>query len=205
MARLAQCKPDKPSAFGMLISRAPLQHQSHTAEFASFSPDGNLIAYSGSSGMLTLWDVKLQKPRRSWSAHPAAIDAVAFSADGRLLASSTEGMVKLWDVRSGAELARFAGLEAFVFSLMFTPDGKNLIGCDIMGQVRLWHLPSLREAGTLRTPIGLVSGALSRDGNVLATCSLEGGVRIFPCRFNNASRLRRLTPAKARYRVFFLV
>jgi WD40 repeat protein len=148
-------------------------------KFASFSPDGNLLAYSDSSGMLTLWDVKLQKPRRSWSAHPAAVDAVAFSADSRLLASSTEGMVKLWDVRSGAELARFAGLEAFVFSLMFTPDGQNLIGCDIMGQVRLWHLPSLREAGTLRTPVGLVSGALSRDGNVLATCSLEGGVRIF--------------------------
>jgi WD40 repeat protein/tRNA A-37 threonylcarbamoyl transferase component Bud32 len=147
--------------------------------FVSFSPDGSLLAYSGSLGTMTLWDVQQQKVHRSWRAHPKGIDAVAFSGDRRLLASSTESSVKLWDLRTGAEITAFPGLLGFTFSLVFTPDVKNLIISGISGQIILYHLPSLSQAGTLRAPINLVSGALSPDGNVLATCSLEGGVRIF--------------------------
>jgi WD40 repeat protein len=151
---------------------------------ARFSPDGNLLAYSGSLGVLTLWHVKQQHAQRSWNAHPAEVYAVAFSHDGHTLATSSDQMIKLWDVRSGSTLAEFTDVHGPAFSLIFTPDGRNLIAAEATGHVRSWHLPSLREAGVLRAPMFLVSAALSPEGTLLATCSLEGGVRLFraaPC------------------------
>jgi WD40 repeat protein len=164
------------------VASAKLQSSikaAHEPRFGNgFSPDSSLIVYSGSAGVLTLWNVKQQKVDRSWRGHPTEVFATAFSPDGRTLASSCRQMIKLWDIRTGAELARLDGLRGTAFSLLFTPDAKTLIVPEVSGDIRLWHMPSLREAGVIKAPMNLISSALSPDGNVLATCSLEG-VRLF--------------------------
>jgi COMPASS component SWD3 len=64
---------------------------------------------------------------------------VAFSPDGRLLASASWDLtVKLWDVASGNELRSLTGHTGWVTSVAFSPDGAVLASGS--ETVRLWGL-----------------------------------------------------------------
>ena len=59
--------------------------------------------------------------------HDAEVRSVAFSPDGKLLASgSGDNTVKLWDAATGAEVRTLSGHSRWVTSVAFSPDGMWL-------------------------------------------------------------------------------
>ena len=122
------------------------------------SGDGNLLALGfGRSrdpnpGIL-LWDIKAGTRRRTLLGHRPF--AVAFSPDGRTLASTSERHdVLLWDVATGMQLRKLEGHETTVSGADFSSDGTKLATNDLYGGLQIWEAATLdqidRHPQTLR-------------------------------------------------------
>ena len=80
--------------------------------------------------------------------HAAWISSLAFSPDGRTLASGDyKGEIRLWEVAGGGERARLRGHRGPVWALAFSPDGTQLASGASDGAVLLWDIAGRRSGG----------------------------------------------------------
>lgn len=109
-----------------------------------------------------------------WRGHAESVTALAFSPDGRFLASgSTE--IKLWRVSDGhllRTLRKHQGTST-MWSLTFSPDGKLLASAD-QSVVRLLQVQDGSLLQTLKGKWSWANAAFSSDGNLLATGDAQG-------------------------------
>jgi dipeptidyl aminopeptidase/acylaminoacyl peptidase len=84
---------------------------------------------------------------RSWKAHKGKLHALAFSPDGRTLATAggAETFVAVWDILSGEQVAKLDGHRGSVPAVEFSPDGKYIATSERGGTVLVWMLDSPRR------------------------------------------------------------
>lgn len=90
----------------------------------AWSPSGRFLAMGDDDGALSIYEPGVRKPIHRLEGHADAIKQIAWSADGRLLASaSTDWEIRLWDGRHGSLLS---ANKAMGGNFSFSPDGKHL-------------------------------------------------------------------------------
>ena len=80
----------------------------------------------------------------SLDGHKHVVCELAFSPDGKILASGDSGgKIHLWELPTRRHLKTFDGHEGYVRTLAFAPDGKTVasIGGD-EGTILLWNVPT---------------------------------------------------------------
>jgi hypothetical protein len=128
----------------------------HSLMPAVLSADGRFLATSGSlyfngwakerfDPAIRIWELATGREVARLEGHQARNRGLAFSRDGRLLASCSgdfgsakDSTIRVWDVATRRELRRFDGHPGKVNAVVFTPDGRSLIsaGDDTTALVR---------------------------------------------------------------------
>jgi hypothetical protein len=139
----------------------------------TFSPDSLILAAGDDDGAINIWDTKTRRLRHTLKGHGVAVQHLSFFDDGRGLKSVTarialggigafrfgtkpvpeEPSTRVWDVRGGKPIGRVRSVPVFGY----------------VDRVRQGPAPRAET----EPPPGAV--ALSSDGGLLATVSLEGG------------------------------
>jgi len=111
----------------------------------TFSPDGHTLAF-GTDESIYLWTLTGRQPLRKLEGHQKRVTALAFSPDGRRLASaSLDETIKLWNPRIAQEVASFEGRDALVRGIAFAEHGDALVSGCYDGSLRLWRAMPLAK------------------------------------------------------------
>jgi predicted NACHT family NTPase len=148
-----------------------------------------LLVAAGNSGQVGLsqW-----QPVRTLTGHTDWVTSVAFSPDGRLLASgSFDKTIELWEVATGSEVDTL-GPTGYVVSVAFSPDGRLLASGSSDKTIRLWEVATGSEVRTLTGHTDWVySVAFSPDGRLLASGSGDRTIKLWEV--TSGSLVRTLT------------
>ncbi|HLK60414.1 MAG TPA: AAA-like domain-containing protein [Chthonomonadaceae bacterium] len=138
----------------------------------AFSPKSKILASANGDGTIKLWDTTTWSEITTLTGHKDGINSLAFSPDGRWLASAgqdNDKTVKVWNVPTRQEVKTLRGYKAAVFSVAFSPDGKWLASADGSGEVKILEATTWREKVLLTTHRGLNYIAFAPDGRWLAS------------------------------------
>jgi WD40 repeat protein/serine/threonine protein kinase len=162
----------------------------------AFSPDGKRLATGGDTldatkqhivaGEVKVWDAQTGRELLTLKRSKRSANSVAFSPDGKRLASAGGGLAgsefKVLDAQTGEELLTCEGNLDLIRSMAFSPDGKRLASAGgwQYPTVRIWDAQTGKELLTCKGHTDAIgSVAFSPDGKRLASADSGGGVKVW--------------------------
>ncbi|ARV61578.1 serine/threonine protein kinase [Nostocales cyanobacterium HT-58-2] len=120
-------------------------------------------------------------PPYTLKGHSSDVNSVAFSPNGKLLASgSDDDTIKLWDLANKQEIRALKEHSGWVWAVAFSPDGKTLASASADKTIKLWNVQTGKEIRTLEGhSAGVSSIAFSADGKTLASGSLDKTIKLW--------------------------
>jgi hypothetical protein len=167
-----------------------------STRWIAISPDSKIVAFSCSSGVVGLCQTNTGKIIDVFPPGVEHVTALAFSRDGKILATAGLKEVILWDLKAKKALAKLKGHKS-PMQIVFSPDGKTLVGVGYEPDrsAILWDPLTGKETGKI--PLEAMrwgkDAAFSPDGKTLAFVG-TGSPDVFLWDFSAGRRLGILNP-----------
>jgi eukaryotic-like serine/threonine-protein kinase len=179
--------PESGARVDFSIPTTPPLFSSEEGKFTSVEakpdvhPKEPLGARGRNDGTIELWHLTTGAKVTAWPAHKDALGVVAFSPDGKWLATGTiKGEITIWEFATRRDVMRLGPVGCKLLCLAFSPDGKTVAASGESSRVWLWEAATGREVVQLPGNGTLVASvAFSPDGALLATASLGNGARLW--------------------------
>jgi WD40 repeat protein len=151
----------------------------------AYSHDGRWIATGSEDGTARLWDTRTLELVRTFGRHAAVVDLVAFSPDGRCLATAGSRAIGIWEIDTGSSLNVIEEFDE-IKALTFSPDGTRIAygrddGCVKICDTFTDKVPVRIQAH--RRPIRGV--AFVNGAHAVVTAAFEDLVNIWDAREGN--------------------
>ncbi len=158
--------------------------KAHTRDVLGLAvaPDGKLAASGGLNNSVIVWDLEGEKELHRFDKLPAAVQSLAFSADGKRVAASVGNSIYEWDLATGKKMTRPGTSTAFL-----SPDAKKALcfeQLDGKPVMLVWDVEGGKEKGRVDAlpgstvhafdPTGKQALALGKDGQ-LVRIDLDSG------------------------------
>lgn len=149
----------------------------------AWRPDGKAIALAGYTEV-RLMDATGQTETAKLTGHADAVRAIAYSADGKLLAAAggapgRKGEVKLWNADNTLK-ATISGHSDCIYSVAISPDGKTIATASYDKLIKLWDAETGKEIRTLKDHIDAIySIAFTPDGKRLVSGAADRSIKVW--------------------------
>ena len=145
-----------------------------------FSPDGNELAVASSIG-IWMYSVATGDELALLTGHTAQIQSLAFSSDGKILASTgNDRTIRVWDTETSKQLVVLSDRRNFPGTLAFSPDGTTIASNGRTGTIQIWDVATGDPIATLTGHTDTVEAlAFSPDGKTLASTSEDLSIRLW--------------------------
>jgi WD40 repeat protein len=118
-----------------------------------FSPDGGHLAVGDRNGRIRILDWAANRVLLDIPAHHQHITSLAYSPDGKLLASGSgysADDIRLWNPATGQPAGSLAGHRSWICALQFSGDGSRLLSASADQTIGIWDVPARRLILKLR-------------------------------------------------------
>ena len=131
---------------------------------------------------VTLWDVKTARAVSSNDIHTGGIFEISWSSDSKMYATSSglpDNRVIIWDTKTGKDIKTLR-IESGALSISWLPNKSILAISDAEKSVQVWDISQNKKLYILEEATkAVISVSFSSNGNLLATKSVDGTIRIW--------------------------
>lgn len=145
------------------------------------NPDGSMLA-AGSGIGVWLYDTATLEPITLLEGHHAPVNNVAWSPDGRFLASAgRDQQIKIWDVEAGQAIRTLEGHQDIVTTVAWSSDGRYLASGGFDSLVIVWNAENGQTVNTLSGHEGAIRMVAWPHGNSeqVASASEDTTVKVW--------------------------
>jgi WD40 repeat protein len=186
--------PGLPPHVSRVLGVSRLRHGDRVNALA-YSPDGTRLVSASRDGTVRVWDLGNGRELLAYRGHqgvrpksenvnPMVVPAVAFSPDGKAVASSGTEEIHIWDVETGKRLHTLTGHgPGEIRGLAYGPDADTLVSGGDDRKVIVWDLKAGKPVHTYPEQAQRVEGvAVGGGGRLVATINAAGELHVYPLR-----------------------